>query len=333
MPNRTFRRTVLLAGQVLRNMGPGYVVARVAHEFLRRSGLLQRVFPRAVQWTSPLDLEAWRSDARPFFFPAGGPTQRVSLSRRELRVLGEDAARIRAGELCFFSGQWLDLGIDYDWITNPISRYRYDTREHWTSINDFSPGQGDIKYVWEKSRFCFLHTLIRDQWLNGTDHGEFVFGQIKSWLAHNPLNCGPNYRCSQEISIRVLNWIWALYFHKDSSSLTEKAFAAILQSIYWQTRHVESNLWYARYTVRNNHLISEALCLYVVGTLFPAFDRARKWKRKGKAILEAECLHQILPDGTYTQYAMNYHRVVVQLYTWALTVAPLAGDAFSPKVH
>lgn len=38
-------------------------------------------------------------------------------------------------------------------------------------------------------------------------------------------------------------------------------------------------------------------------------------------------------DGTYLQFSMNYHRVVVQLLTWAITLADRNGELFCKEVY
>lgn len=102
---------------------------------------------------------------------------------------------------------------------------------------------GDIKFVWEKSRFSFLYTLIRDEQHNKANHAAFVFSEIENWIDSNPINCGPNYRCSQEISLRVMNWIFALYYYiDDDDALTEQRWGKIMNSIYWQIHHVYHNI-------------------------------------------------------------------------------------------
>ena len=61
---------------------------------------------------------------------------------------------------------------------------------------------GDIKYVWEKSRFSFLYDVIRYDYHFDDDQSEFIFKQIEDFIDKNPINQGPNYKCSQEISLR-----------------------------------------------------------------------------------------------------------------------------------
>ena len=225
------------------------------------------------------------------------------------------------------------MGTDYDWVTNPDTNYKYDVSKHWTEVEDIVQEAGDIKYVWEKSRFSYLYTVIRYDHSTGEDHSQFIFDQIQDWIDKNPLNCGPNYKCSQEISLRVLNWIFALYYYKSSPFLTESCFLKIINSIYWQIKHVYGNINFSRIAVRNNHAITETLTLYIVGLLFPWFPDAKLWKVKGKKWFEKEIEYQIAEDGTYLQFSMNYHRVVIQLLTWGIALAQRNGECFSEHVY
>src|SRR5690606_39335330 len=54
------------------------------------------------------------------------------------------------------------------------------------------------------------------------DLSEFVFAEIESWIDANPINHGPNWRCSQEISLRVFNWCFALYYYQNAERSEER---------------------------------------------------------------------------------------------------------------
>ena len=212
------------------------------------------------------------------------------------------------------------MGSDYDWVTNPDTGYKYDKNKHWVDTPDFDAEKGDIKYVWEKSRFSYLYSIIRYDKHFDVDQSAFVFTQICDWIDKNPLNCGPNYVCSQETSLRVLNWTFALYYYKNSNNLTEEVFQKIINSIYWQIKHVKSNINFSRIAVRNNHAITETMMLFLGGIFFPFFPEADTWFKVGKKYFQQEVLYQVYPDGSYIQYSFNYQRVVTQLFTWALNI-------------
>ena len=316
--------------QLISNMGWRYISFRFLFEFQRKSGFLKKIFPANPEQKSFLTLREWKTSSIPFFFQS---RENLTFVHNPDLKLKDQFDKISRGEIQFFSYQYFALGSNYDWITNPDTDFRYDINKHWTEINDYNKGSGDIKYVWEKSRFSFLYTIIRYDYHFEKDSSSFVFGQIENWIDSNPINQGPNYKCSQEISLRILNWIFALYFYKNSKLLTDKLFQKIIHSVYWQLHHVYNNINFSRIAVRNNHAITETLALYIVSSLFPQFPDADKWRRKGKEWFEKEADYQIYDDGTYLQFSMNYHRVVIQLLTWAIRIADLNKDTFKQSVY
>lgn len=314
--------------RLARSMGFRYIYFRVDYELKRRSGLLKNAYPTQPSFQSWITLAEWRVAAPAFFFHSRKELQKSEFST----ALKAKAKRILDGETQFFQGEWKNMD-EHDWLTNPSTGHKYNVDNHWTEIPDFNPTFGDIKYVWERSRFSFLQTILRYDAQSGKNSSEWVFSQIESWIEHNPINQGPNYRCSQETSLRVFNWTLALYFYRYSNSLTEDRFQKILFHIYWQLKHVRSNINFSRIAVRNNHAITETLALYSGGLLFPFFEEAKEWKNSGKIWFEEEIAYQVYEDGTYLQFSFNYHRVVTQLLTWALSLADHHKEKFADVVY
>ncbi len=307
-----------------------YTIYRALDLFLKRTNLIQIRFP-----VNPLPFKGgnevqWRSSFCDRHFICSVKEKDI---QGDAKGNNYSLSRILEGDCLFFNKEWKSLGLDYDWVTNPDSGYRYDVSTHWSKISTLSEKAGDIKYVWEKSRFSWLNTIVRHDYHSKEDHSEFVIGQILDWIHHNPINCGPNYVCSQEISLRLLNWVMALTYYRESIHLNDSSWGEIINSIYWQSRHVYSNINYSRYTVRNNHAITETLTLYLMGLLFPQMPGARKWKKKGKRWFEKEIDYQIEEDGTFIQDSMNYHRVVIQLLSVAISLAERNGETFSDAVY
>ncbi len=312
------------------NMGWRYVSFRARHELLRRSGLLKAKFPPAPAYEQYVTLGDWKKQNTHFFFQS---REALSIPRDPQPALKDTIDNIEQGKLLLFNSVLTDLGKEYDWVTNPDSGFRYDASKHWTEIADYSKAAGDIKYVWEKSRFSYLYDIIRYDYHFNDDKAELVFRDILSWIKSNPVNCGPNYRCSQEMSLRVLNWTFALHYYRNSPHLTEEVFNQVQYAIYWHMDHVYKNIDFSRIAVRNNHAITETLALYLVGTLYPTMMDAAMWKKNAKAWFEEEIAYQVYNDGTFLQFSMNYHRVVVQLMTWAITLAAKNNDRFSNAVY
>lgn len=307
-------------------MGLRYVAFRLGHELEKRTGRFKKRFPQNPPKASFITLDQWRKSFKFWGLQQGDKPS-------SLPSLLPDLDAYQKGIIPFFSAEKMELGKDYDWLTNPDTSHRYDVSKHWSEVQDIDPTAGDIKYVWEKSRFAYLYDVIRHDYYTKEDHGEWVFGEIRSWLNANPINSGPNYKCSQEISLRVLNWTYVLHYYKNSAHLTEDLFASIMHAIYWQLKHVYANINFSRIAVRNNHAITETLCLYLGALFYPFFPEASLWKEKGKNWFEEEILYQVYPDGTFLQFSMNYHRVVIQLFTWAFKSADFYEERFSDEVY
>lgn len=311
-------------------MGGRYIRFRIWHEYMRRSGSLKNRFPADVPQINWCSLSDWKITRGKFFFSS---REELHFTRQPSPDLEKRFLDYKEGRLLFFNSIPFSLGANYDWVTNPDNGFKYDAARHWTEIPDYSKEAGDIKFVWEKSRFSFLMDIIRYDYHFEKDCAKEVLDEIESWIDGNPVNCGPNYRCSQEISLRVLNWVFALYYYSNNELLTNDLFAKIQHHIYWQLHHVYHNIDFSRIAVRNNHAITETLTLYLAGIFFPGQKEIAKWSEEGKKWFEEEIGYQIYDDGTFLQFSMNYHRVVVQLLSWGIRLSERNHVQLAPIVY
>lgn len=316
---------------IWKNMGTRYLLYRIGHEVDRRTGRLAKKFPvQAPELPVVPSLTELKSALHCWPW---GAKENLDFPKEKNPALKEWAERTLAGEVRMFSGAYYPFTKEQDWITHPETGYLYNNKLHWTQIPDMSAEAGDIKYVWEKSRFTFAQTILRYDYHFEQDHSDWVFEQMDSWIRMNPINCGPNYRCSQEISLRVFNWLGILSFYRNSPHLTEDRWKVYFHHMYWQMHHVRTHIHFSRIAVRNNHAITETLALYLFGILFPQVKKTSEWKASGKKWVCEEILYQIYPDGSYLQFSMNYHRVVVQLLTLLFRVVEKAGEELPASVH
>ena len=235
-----------LALDFIQNMGWRYIAFRIKYLIEIKSGRLKAKFPTQPSFKTFISLTEWRNNTPHFFFQGKNIK---GLTPEPTQILKDNFEKIKSGKVQFFSHTWLDLGVDFNWITNPETNFKYDIAKHWSEIESLSKDSGDIKYVWEKARFSYVYHVIRYDFHYQDDQAEFVLSEIEDFITKNPLNQGPNYVCSQEISLRVLNWTFALYYYKDSEALTEERFKTILNSIYWQLHHVYNNINFSRIAV------------------------------------------------------------------------------------
>jgi len=321
----TIKKSVNLA----QNMGICYILFRVYFELQKRTGLLRKKFPVNPPFKEFISLEEWKNKQPEFFFRS---RKTLNFPKKQNPTLKEKTEKIKNGKFLFFSSLEFDLN-NISWFTNPSTGYSYSQDAHWTEIESLSEQAGDIKYVWDRARFCYLYDIIRYDYHFEEDNSSFVFGLIEDFINNNPINTGPNYVCSQETSLRILNWTFALYFYQDSPALTSDRFIKIINSIYWQLDHIYKNINFSRITVRNNHAITETMMLFLSGMLFPFFPESKQWQAKGRSWLEKEIEYQIYDDGSYLQFSHNYHRVVLQLLTWAISLSEIHETKLSKAVY
>lgn len=251
-------------------------------------------------------------------------------AHRQPLSVATDADAIRARTAAIRSGLWRAygwsdraLGWPPDWFAGEADRPRWPSNVHWSSIADLGSEHGDVKYVWEASRFTEIVTLVRAARLDdGVDRTQFAADFLDlahDWIRNNPPYTGPNWRCGQETSLRVIMWLFAIGgLH--CAELDAARTAALVPSLWTQARHVERVHWYATKCVRNNHAISEAVALFSVGALFPFLPRARHWIDLGRKSMTREMRWQIPPEGGYAQCSPNYGRLVLQLLLWTATL-------------
>ncbi len=164
--------------------------------------------------------------------------------------------------LSYFSHHAFQVTSPPDWFVNPWNGSRCaDSEIHWTEIPDFTPDLGDIKTIWEASRFDWLPRMAW-QYRNGD---RSALAQLELWLRDwafkNPVNAGINWKCGQEASLRCLNLLAASLIIDNRFNKPFEGFIRILYS------HLERLIPTLRYAMAqdNNHGISEAAALFAVG--------------------------------------------------------------------
>ncbi len=170
---------------------------------------------------------------------------------------------------------------------------------------------GDYKVIWELNRQQHM-PLLAQAW-RFTGRREFleeIGRQIVSWRDQNPLLAGINWASALEPAFRVLSWVWTWHFA--SADLDIETRRHLIWAIEEHARFLEYNL--SIYHSPNTHLIGEALALEAVGTLFPHFERAARWRKLGGETLDRELRVQIRPDGGHFEQSTYYHVYTLDMF-------------------
>ena len=150
-----------------------------------------------------------------------------------------------------------------------------------------------------------------------TDYSEFFWNRLEDWCLNNPPYRGINWKCGQETAFRLIACLFGYHAFQSSQSMTQERFELFLRFVHASTTRIERNIGYA-VSQKNNHGISEAALLWAVGTLFPEFKDAPRWRKVGSRILGELCEQLIYEDGGFCQHSANYHRLLLHILAWTV---------------
>jgi Heparinase II/III-like protein/Heparinase II/III N-terminus len=328
---------------IIRYNGLGLCLFRTQYILRKKSGILKRKFharlwseitladflKQSVRSLPESFLQSHKANNRQFFFENSNlPKPDESYKEK----ISSQADEIINNRFCYFFDISHNLGQGPDWFLHPVTNVRVASQSHWTEVKTFDPDVGDIKFIWEPSRFAWVYVLVRAFAATGDNkYVEKFWNLFESWLKANQPNTGPNYSCGQECSIRAMAMCFAFYAFGSAKASTNERKIKLITAIVVHADRVDKNIDFAIST-RTNHSLTEAAGIYTVGMLFPEFRDSEKWLKRGKKILTEEGLKQIYPDGSYIQHSMNYHRLMLQDFLWVLRLAELNNDEFCDKL-
>lgn len=214
-----------------------------------------------------------------------------------------------------------------DWHANPLGGGRSNGDRPWHLIPDVDPVVGDIKTLWEASRFDWLLAMATRAAAGDAAELDRLNDWLEDWSEKNSPYRGPNWKCGQEASIRVLHLCLAAVILGQQGSPSDGLKA--LLSVH--LKRIAPTIDYA-VAQANNHATSEAAALLVGGLLIG--DEGAGYAKTGRRLLEKLATRLIAQDGTFSQYSLVYHRVMLDTYAFvALLQEDLDAERFSAKTR
>jgi hypothetical protein len=197
------------------------------------------------------------------------------------------------------------------WNSDPVAGSPTPSSgKKWWQIQDFSSRYGDIKCIWEASRFDWAIPFAQRARAGSDGDFDKLNAWILDWQRENPCFFGPNWMCAQEAAIRLMHVLAAAAILSPDASPTEGLRGFVhnhLRRIYFATSYARAQ--------RNNHILSEAAALYSGGVFLEGMSdpAGKRYFQRGKEILERELPRLIARDGSFSQHSTNYHRMVIDI--------------------
>jgi hypothetical protein len=227
-----------------------------------------------------------------------------------LRAVGAPAVSAWQSSASLFSHWPIEISdTPPDWLANPLNGQQIAAPERdWWLIPDFDPVVGDIKLIWELSRMDWV--LAFAQRVRHGEPGalERLDGWLTDWCGQNPPYKGPNWKCGQEASIRVMHLAMAAVMLGQVRSVE----SGLRDLVRLHLQRIAPTVQYAM-SQDNNHGTSEAAALFIGGSWLATCGLAEgeNWARAGRQWLENRASRLIGQQGSFSQYSLNYHRVML----------------------
>lgn len=174
------------------------------------------------------------------------------------------------------------------------------TWEHPPSVKESSSDN----VVRQLNRQGFLLDLAQAAWLtNDSKYVDCAARLLSDWIAGHPLGTGPSWWEVLEVAKRSDVWLWVYYLLRDHPSFAE------INSFLLQQLAINAGYLYRHLShhAPNNHLISEAKSLAIMGLLLENHPRAYAWWIRGRDQLIIALSKQTHPDGVNAEQSMGYH--------------------------
>ncbi len=240
------------------------------------------------------------------------PSQNTPINIEQNENVIRLANKILEGKFYFYGYKLFDVGLPPNWFFDPFSNSEIKNfRKHWTELGDFDSSIKDIKNIWELSRFNWMLTLaLAFKFTSKRKYVDQLNFLLNDWVHKNPLNTGPNWICGQESSIRVINLILV----NDILGL-ENLSNDLLYLLKIHVDRIAATTFYAK-AQDNNHGITEGIALFLGGKIISKNSNLYIYNTlhiKGLKLIENRINRLILGDGTFSQYSMVYHRMVLDM--------------------
>lgn len=278
-------------GADVRALGPAFVV-RALYEGGKRFGLLGvllrmlRVIGRVQDRDDPhLD---------PRVAVVGAHGQEPVRYRQEVEVFGRQVV-------------W-SSSTDWHWTVEKSESW---PKVHWWRIDLRSDRRlADVKWSWEVGRHAHLVTLARTA-RTSEEAAKALELQLQSWLQENAPEIGVHWYSNLEIALRAVAWVQILDLAGDRLPATIRR--EMISHLRHAGRHLLVELPYTVSSMRNNHLLGDALGMMAIAEASGPAAEGRVLRCVGNRMFSSQLRRQVREDGSMIEDSISYHRFSLEM--------------------
>lgn len=176
----------------------------------------------------------------------------------------------------------------------------------------------DVKVPRELSR-CHHLLWLGETYLFTKDekYAKEIIFQIENWIDENPLMYSINWCCAMDVSIRAINWIYAVNMIMESPNVTDNFIKILYRSLFEHGFFIYNNLEKG-IPYSNNHYASDLVGLLFLSQIFPENNYSKKWWNFALPEFYKEVREQVLPSGIHFEKSISYHRLMTELFAYSL---------------
>ncbi len=261
----------------------------------------------------------------------------VTRNKTLRKRIADECAQLLSGEVSFLNRRWpegtlknLHVGDPELFLRDPVTGRRWPKVEAYCFDVPYRHNSttGDVKYIWEINRLQFLQVAAAEARLtNNSILANKILDLILAWMKANPPFLGINWCSGIELALRIVAIVIVLSFLGDvkDQKIRIQLRAFIYAHAFWLARYP------SLFSSANNHLISEALGVFLAGTLVPDLPHARQFMKHGRRVLEEEIQKQILDDGVGVEQSVTYTAFTIEMCALAELIGEMTGNPFSQE--
>lgn len=271
---------------------------RAAYEGSKRLGGHQVVFGLLAARPTP---ESPRNSA--LRFPSDIPDSAVERNN-------EAAEGVLAGNVTLFS-ELQSLGSPPDPHSVIDGKGRWPLQPWWTIDIRSDTRAADVKWAWELGRGRHLTVLARAASTGDQRFTAEADRHLYSWTTQNPPESGVHWYSNLEIALRSI--VYDEIGTRMGGRLSSETDQLLTSHMWHSGRHLVADLPYTVSTMRNNHLLGDALGLQVIGSALSERASARRWRDLGEQLFDNQASRHFRPDGSMVEDSLSYHRFVLEM--------------------